>query len=75
MPTINKTERIAELMNWPAYRAEMAIKHANVPEVNKYVEILEASEAAGAFLPEAKEIPEWYYRDVNDKPKNLGNEI
>lgn len=55
---IDKTQRIAELMNWPPYRAEMAIKHSNVPVVNKYLEILEVSQMAGAFLPEAKERPE-----------------
>jgi hypothetical protein len=67
-------ETIAELMNWPLYRAEMAIKHRHMKVVNTYIAIIEANIEAGAFNRPVEK-PDWYYRNPNEKQKNQGNAL
>lgn len=68
------TETIAELMNWPIEVAEIAIEQGD-PQVNDLVAIWKKNHAAGAFACELNEIPDWYYRNVNDKLKNQGHDL
>jgi len=73
--TFNKmVETVAELKNWPKLLTEIAVKQDNwrvMPLVNIWL----ASHAAGAFATEAKEIPSWFYRTPNDKPKNQSHAL
>lgn len=64
-------ETVAELMNWPPDQVEASVADGSNEVINKYVEILEASDAAGNF-PIEKEVPEWYFKPKNDLTKNLG---
>jgi len=65
---------IAELKNWDKRVAAIAISKNNW-RVAPLVSIWLDSYNKGAFATELKEIPSWYYRTPNDKPKNQSHAL